>query len=98
LHRFRKLGIAPIASAGQFGAPLGASSGGSTGGTGGGTGGLPVPTAPAPTGGGVPTLPTIPGGLPSLPLPTVTLPGVDPSTPPILDVPDLGICVSGVVC
>ncbi|MGO9814490.1 MAG: hypothetical protein ACLP53_27480, partial [Isosphaeraceae bacterium] len=34
LHRLRKLGIAPIAAAGQFGAPLGASSSTTSGGTG----------------------------------------------------------------
>lgn len=87
-------------SATQATTPAGptAPAGGGSGGTGGGTGGLPVPTAPAPTVPGVPTLPTIPGGLPSLPLPSITLPGVDPSTPPILDVPDLGICVAPVVC
>jgi hypothetical protein len=33
LHRFRKLGIAPVAAAGQFGAPLGASTSTTTGGT-----------------------------------------------------------------
>lgn len=40
LHKFRKMGIAPIAAAGQFGAPLGAGSGTTTGtGGAGGTGG-----------------------------------------------------------
>jgi hypothetical protein len=38
LHRFRKLGIAPIAASGQFGAPLGASSSSSSTTGGGGTG------------------------------------------------------------
>ncbi|WP_165065201.1 hypothetical protein [Paludisphaera rhizosphaerae] len=40
LKKFRSLGIAPIAAAGQFGSPLGLTSGGTTGNTGGGnTGG-----------------------------------------------------------
>ncbi|APW59356.1 hypothetical protein [Paludisphaera borealis] len=51
LHKYRRLGIAPIAAAGQFGAPLGASSGGSTGGTGGTGGGTTGGTGGGTTGG-----------------------------------------------
>ncbi len=39
LHKFRKLGIAPIAASGQFGSPLGSSSSTTSTGTGGGTSG-----------------------------------------------------------
>lgn len=51
MHRLRRLGIAPIAASGQFGAPLGAGSA-STGGTTGGTGGTGGGTTG--TGGGIP--------------------------------------------
>jgi hypothetical protein len=65
--------------------------------SGAGTGGLPVPSTPTVPGGlplpGTPTIPPLVPGLPS-----VGLPGAEPSDDPVINDPGLGLCVPPVIC